>query len=386
MVARAQVLAIIATPVLGGPGKGLLQFARHASADTRVLLGNFSCRGQVSELCHRAREQGVAVELLHQRGPFDPRPLAQALQLVRKQGINIVQSHGYKSHLVARYVAARAGLPWLAFAHGWTDESRRARLYNRLEKWLLRQAPVAVAVSRPLHDTLAQLRGRRPTELVLNAVDPRELRRAHGGAALRARLQVRSGQIVIGVFGRLSREKGHTHLLTALTGLGTDAARFRLVVVGQGPERAALQARAEQLGVASQVSFEGYRDNMGDYFEAVDLLALPSLSEGTPNVVLEALALGRPVLATRTGGVGDLVLPGVNGWLVDPGDSAALAAVLRHLLQAPGELAEFGARAPGSLARWFMADARAARIEALYERLLRGPVQGRTHRADGGMA
>ncbi len=385
---RPRVLALIATPILGGPGKGLLQLARHLdSHHTELLLATFSYRGRRSELWRRAREQNTAIALLNQRFRIDPLPAIQALRLVEERGINLLQSHGYKSHLVAWWVAARTGLPWLAFAHGWTAESRKARLYNRIEQALLRRATLAVAVSRPLHETLTHLRGsRRPTELLLNAVDPQELRREAGGAALRARLGMAPQHLAIGCFGRLSREKGHVHLLQALAALGTTAARFKLVVVGDGPERAHLQTLSERLGLARCVHFEGYRENMGDYFDAVDMVVLPSISEGTPNVVLEALALGRPVLASRVGGIGDLIIPGVNGWLVTPGRSDELAATLQHIAAQPEDVAELGARAAGSLQACYQPAFRAQRLQELYCKLLAGLPAAHAGQTNGGMA
>lgn len=368
---RPRVLIMIATRVLGGPGKGLLQFIRNMPEDRMsCVLAGFTTNGTETEFARVARSRHIPVHLFRQRRRLDPGLIGQARTLLKARRCNIIQSHGYKTHIMALAVSRLCGVPWVAVAHGWTRENLRIRMLNRLDRLLLRYADVAIAVSPALHATLSAIRGPdRPTELILNAVDPEEIRGERGGEAVRAALGLTPASRVIGVFGRFSPEKGQRHAVDAFARVADRHPRAVLLLVGDGQDAPLLRRRVAHHHLEDRVIFCGYQTAPRDYFEACDLVMLPSLSEGLPNVVLEAMALGRPVLATDVGGVRLVIRHGDTGWIVSPGSSDALAEALHSLLDDGVDLSSFGRTARTSLYPGFAVETRVSRLVKIYEAL-----------------
>jgi glycosyltransferase involved in cell wall biosynthesis len=370
---KPKVLILIDTAITGGPGKGLFQLLKHAPAgEFEYVLCNFHYRKPRSkEFINEARSLGLNLHLLSQHFRFDPSPLWQAACLLRSTHCNLLQTHGYKGHLIALILAKILRVPWIAFEHGLTAEDWKIRIYQRAQLWALKYADMAVAVSPPLYRTVSSLRGaKRPTALILNAIDPQELKGTVGGKALRLQLGLPDDDIVLGVFGRLSPEKGHHLLLQAFSEVLRARPKAFLLIVGDGQERARLVRQAEELGIAPRVRFAGHQTGLRDYYEASNLMVLPSLSEGLPNVLLEAMSLGLPAVATNVGAVREVICDGQNGWIVPPGTAAGLAEVIKRVLSEPNTLAMVGERARQSLFPKFSAAARASSILELYQRVL----------------
>jgi glycosyltransferase involved in cell wall biosynthesis len=226
-------------------------------------------------------------------------------------------------------MAREAGRPLVAKVHG-SDVNVLARGWRaRAVAAALNGCQRVICVSQALRERLVELGVSADRLAVIpNGVDdtrfaPRER------TACRTALGLPPGGKVVLFVGNLVPVKGVEQLLAAMRGV--DAG---LVVVGDGPLRAELEALARSLGVDGRVRFAGARphDEVPQWLGACDLLCLPSWHEGCPNVVLEALACGRPVVGTRTGGVGEHVRDGENGFLVPPGDGAALSAALGRAL------------------------------------------------------
>jgi glycosyltransferase involved in cell wall biosynthesis len=212
--------------------------------------------------------------------------------------------------------------------------------------------------------------------LIENAIDTAQYLRRRTPAAARAALGLDPARMVVGAVGRLSPEKGFDTLIRAADRLLRGGADFDLLIVGEGPEKPRLQALIDELGRASRVRLLGHRSDMIDLFEAMDVFALSSLREGLPNVLLEAMALEVPVVATRVAGVPRLVADGESGLLVEPGDEARLAEALDRLLGDDGLRESLGRAARGVIERRFSFDVRMNKMRAVYDALL-GPARGR---------
>ena len=203
------------------------------------------------------------------------------------------------------------------------------RLVAPLNRLVWRDAAVIVANSAGLRD-LAQQSTKKPVEMVPNGVD---LQRFCPTAASR-----QNGALRVLFAGRLVRQKGADYLIRAVEQLIRNAqADIELVIVGDGPEEPALRQLTQQLSLTQRVHFAGWvgRDDMPGHYRSADLFVLPSFEEGMPNVVLEALACGLPVIATNIYGNRELVTHGHNGLLIPPGDSEALAQALLTLTREP---------------------------------------------------
>jgi glycosyltransferase involved in cell wall biosynthesis len=149
--------------------------------------------------------------------------------------------------------------------------------------------------------------------------------------AIRARLAIGEADFVFGYVGRLSEEKGLDHLLQAAGELRVEASTSRILLVGDGPRRQDLEEAARGRGILDRVHFAGFQRDTSGWYRAMDAFVLPSLTEGTPMALLEAMAQGLPVVGTSVGGVPAVVTHGENGLLVPPADAAALGGALTQL-------------------------------------------------------
>lgn len=367
---KPRVLISLATSCLGGPGKGLLQFLRSGGLDgcRPVVVDFVTATGPDSEYARTMRAAGVAVAGLNQRWRFDPGLLAQAEVVVRRENCQLLQSHGYKSHVLCAWLALRTGLPWIAFVHGWTAENLRMRGYRFLEMGVVGLATRVVAVSQGLGRRLPGFVRRKMT-VIPNAVDPGEAETGTGGDA-RARFGIADDAVVAGVVGRLSPEKGQLHFVRALDHVRRRIPRVAGLLVGDGQDLPRLRAEAARLGLADAIVFAGHVREMADVYRAMDLVVLPSESEGMPNVALEAMIFGKPVVATRVGGVPEVIVDGETGVVVPPGDPRALGEAMIRVLGDGEAAARLGRAGLRRALTQFDPKTRAERILGLYDEVL----------------
>ena len=228
-----------------------------------------------------------------------------------------------------------------------------------------------ITVSPLLFDVIKKRRGiKKDTSLVLNAVDKNEIAGGNGSLNIAEKLNISSDDFVIGVIGRLSKEKGQEFLLEAISLCKHECPDLKLLVVGDGPDREILSALSIKLNLENNVIFCGHQKDMKSFYKIINLLVLPSLSEGLPNVVLEAMSMGVPVLSTKVGGVGEIITDRENGWLVKPGDSKELANKIQNLYLNRNTLADYGKVAENSLEPKFCPKRRAEKILDTYFKLL----------------
>lgn len=368
-------LILVDTIDVGGTGKGVLQLARGLRGrGVDVTVANFRYRGRPSAFSAAAREAGLPFVELEQAYRLDVRCIAMLADAAAARGCNVLESHSFKAHLVAWRLRTRLGLPWVAHAHGWTSESRRVHLYNALERRLLRAPEHVCVVSPQLESDLLAAGRAGPVTVLRNGVEasPHPIP-PHERRAARATLGLGASARVFAVIGRLSHEKGVDLLVEAVARPALREVEVQVYVAGHGPERERLEALARRLGVDARLRFLGQVRDPRALMAASDALVLPSRSEGVPNVALEAVDAGVPVIATRVGTLPEIVLHGVTGWLVPPCDPAALAdALQRAAVLDPTELAATGLRARALVLPQFSAERRVTRALGIYEDLLGG--------------
>ncbi len=183
---------------------------------------------------------------------------------------------------------------------------------------------------------------------------------------------------VVGVVGRLEARKGHRHFIEAMARIVTCEPRAVGLVVGEGKEKSALQAQCDALGLGEAVRLAGYWPDLPEAFAALDVFVLPSLMEGHPLAILEAMAAGKPVVATDVGGNREAVEPGITGLLVPPADPGALAEGILSLLRDPARAAAFGEAGRRSLERRFSLAEAVRANEDIYRNRHQENVRGRT--------
>jgi glycosyltransferase involved in cell wall biosynthesis len=321
----------------GGPEKTILLGARLADpARTRVTVCYLrDARDDVFSIDERAKAQAVDYVEIVERHSLDTRSLGALTRLIASRGIDIVHSHDYKTNLLTWLAGRTTGVRTIATSHGWTGHSVRERyLYYPADKRLLARFPLVLAVSSEIrHELLAH--GARPDRVrtLLNGIDPAAFRRRREDEpAAKARFGFPSDAFVLGAVGRLEPQKRFDILLDAFADIARRDSRLRLLIAGEGSARHTLEAQIASLGLGGRCLLAGQQEDIVGVHHALDLFVQSSEYEGTPNVVLEAMALETPIVATDVGGTSELCEDGIHGLIVPSGDMPALAKAIETLI------------------------------------------------------
>jgi glycosyltransferase involved in cell wall biosynthesis len=220
------------------------------------------------------------------------------------------------------------------------------------------------------HDLARRLRQRlhiplRKIQVIHNGIALTPFERP-ADAALRASLSHESGRPIVLAVARLDKQKGHTFLLEA----AAMVPEAQFVLVGDGPERGALEAQVATLGLRDRVQFLGYRSDIPELLAACDLFVLPSLYEGLPLSILEAMAAGKPVIATAIGGTDEVIVPDCSGVLVPPADAPVLAAAIKTLLADPSLARRLALAGQARVAAMFSAAQMVRQVTQVYDEIL----------------
>jgi glycosyltransferase involved in cell wall biosynthesis len=259
-------------------------------------------------------------------------------------------------------------LPWVAYIHGWTNENMKVELYNWVDRTIVRFADRIIPVSRDLGKRL-QLRSYTGQKMVVihNAADPAGAYRS--GIDVRSSLKVARDEVLVGVVGRLSPEKGHRYFLEAIQLISRDFP-IKAVFIGDGQERDNLNAEIRKGALSERVMLAGFQADVSPFYQACDIIALPSLTEGLPNAALEAMAFGRPVVASDVGGIPEVVVDGETGLLVPSCNPEALAAALVRLAGDRSQMRQFGMAGKQRVEQDFNPQERVKKVADIYRQVL----------------
>ena len=357
----------------GGPEKTILLGAAQAGPGVSVTVCYVrDARDPVFGIDRRALAAGVDYVEVRERHSLDPSVWRPLRDMVRTRAIDVVHAHEYKTDVLAWLLSHSTGAAPLATAHGWTGHTRRERLvYYPADKRVLARFPVVVAVSSEIKANLVA-GGCRPerVRVLLNGIDHRAFRRDRAlERDARARLEIQPGQVAIGAVGRLEPQKRFDLLIAAFTEIVKTHSSARLLIAGDGSLRAQLQAQIDALQLGSTCRLLGQVDDVPALHHALDVFVQSSMYEGTPNAVLEAMALETPVIATDVGGTAELVAHGREGLIVPSGDSAALVAALQHVLSDPSAARARAAAARRRVETDLSFESRLRALESIYREL-----------------
>ncbi len=322
------------------------------------------------ELAEEAEKHGVETEIFPCRGRIDPSMIFALRRFLKERSVRILHCHGYKSNLYGLLASIGTPTRLVTTCHNWTDADWKLAVYAWLDRRVMRRFEVVVSVSEPLTAQLERqgIAGSRIVTIA-NGVSVERFAAAGETARLRSELGLEPGHRAIAVIGRLSPEKGQTVFLDAVAKIHGDVPEARFLLVGAGPSREELAARAEALGIASKVVFCGNRGDIERVYALAEIVVIPSLTEGLPVVLLEAMAARTPVVATRVGAIPEVVEHGQSAMLVEPDDADSLATGMRKVLDDEGlreGMAEAGSR---RVRKAYSSRAMAKRYEEVYERL-----------------
>jgi glycosyltransferase involved in cell wall biosynthesis len=382
-----KVLRVIARLNMGGPALHVAYLTaglRERAYETTLVAGTLA-RGEDS-MAFVARGLGVEIVTIPELGrEISPlRDLIATLRLarlIRRQRPQILHTHTAKAGTVGRLAARLAGSarpPIVVHTfHGHVLRGYfgpvRSRLFRWLERWLAHDTTALIAVSPQVRDDLVAL-GVAPPEkfaVIRLGIELEErVAGADGRADTRRYLGIAPNRFTVGWIGRMTAIKNTEDVLSAFKALRARGVEATLCMVGDGPDRPALERRAHELGIMRDTVFLGYQEEVAPLYAAFDALVLPSSNEGTPVSVIEALAARTPVVATRVGGVPDVVREGDDGFLVDPGDTDALAERLARLATDPQLRERMGDAARNRVLSRYAVDRLVDDVDRLYRSLL----------------
>src|SRR5205085_3676448 len=343
---KLKLISLVEATTMNAVARIVIEFLRTA----RELKGEVAMDGSVvtfargavqnnpNEFGRTFLDAGIEVVTVPERHRFDLSVIAGLSVLFDDlEQPDIIVSHSVKSHFLMWRSQLWKKYPWVAFHHGYTTTDLKMLAYNRLDRLSLPKADRVATVCHAFARELAKST-KIPEERIFvqhNAIRPQpkpsdaevsELKRTVGMAE--------HDRLIISI-GRLSKEKAHGVLIEAfrlLRATNPDLS-CRLVIVGDGPERANLETAARASGQNDRITFAGQVSNVVPFYAAGDVFVLPSLSEGSPNVLLEAMAAEVPIVATAVGGVTEIVSNEESSLLVPPKNPPALAAAIDRLLQ-----------------------------------------------------
>lgn len=344
-----KIVSLIEANTVNAVAKGAIEYLRTSrqiaepSRGVPIVEGSFITYNRrldrteaPNEFVLACRAAEIEVDVIPERRRFDLSIIPKLRTLIEQRQPDLIVTHSVKSHLVMWRSGLAKQYPWLAFHHGYTTTDRKMRIYNRLDRWTLPKADQILTVCHAFADQLSEIT-HIPVERILvqhNAIRPRPAPPALDVEALRERFGIAGDESVILSIGRLSREKAQGDLIAAFNQLCEQyqALNCKLVIVGDGPERAQLELAAQTSPAANRIVFAGCTNDVQPFYSLASLFALPSRSEGSPNVLLEAMAAGVPVVAAEVGGVPEIVVNEDSALLVDARNPSSLAAAIARVL------------------------------------------------------
>lgn len=321
----------------------------------------------------RMKERGVETHLVHLAPLFNPIALWRLTRLLVRERVTILQTHGARANFFGRIAGRAAGVPVIiSTVHNSLKDYEvsplKRWLYVRLLRLTLPLVHRIICVSEANRRDLIEEcpAAEATTQTIYNGVDLSVFSSQPNHRNVRQGLGTIQGPVLVTI-ARLTEQKGHRYLLQALPGLRETWPQLCCVFVGEGELQSALRCMATDLGVEQACQFVGAREDIPEILAAADLFVLPSLSEGFPFVLLEALAMGCPVVASRVNGVPELIGDRKTGLLVPPRDPQALARAIRDMLSDPTAALRMGAEGRALVRERFTVDRMVASTTAIFD-------------------
>ena len=322
------------------------------------------------QIAEEFRRNGIEAVTFRCRGKFDLKTVWYLRRFIQKRKINIIHSHGYKSNLYSFFASRGLSTSMVTTCHNWLGSSAKMKFYARLDKSFLKKFDKVIAVS----DTVKReiLYSNIPPHKVItisNGIDINRFGRNVYGDSIRKEFGIDRDFKVIGTVGRLSEEKGHGFLLAAAEKIQQQCPKVAFLIVGDGPLMDDLRKKPDK----SRVIFTGIRNDTPQIYSAMDIFVLPSLTEGLPMVLLEAMASKKPVVATKVGDVPRVLKDGETGLLIEPGSTGELADAILYLIQNEQKGKEIAERGYERVKAEFSSKIMAQRYVEVYNEVLGVP-------------
>ena len=357
---RINLLHLITSLNIGGTEKYLLTIAKRQKTRYNLFVGFLKERGKMAD--ELEREQ-IPVYYLGNPG--------RLYRFLRKENIHLLHTHLYRANILGRPIGRAAKVPiilssqqsidgWKRFYHFWLDG------------WTSRFARYIIANSQAARKVLINREriSKRKIRVIYSTIEASTLSFQANRAKVKKNIGLKDNTIIIGCIARLHPEKGVQYIPAIGQKLKRRIPHRKLLIIGDGPLRKRLENQIADLGLSENILFLGWREDVGDLLSIMDVFFLPSQEESFPRAVLEALTMGRPVVATDVGGVGEIIQDRIHGLLVPPRNPDALAQAILRMLENRKEAREMASRGRRRVETHFPLNRMLKKTEGLYRDLI----------------
>jgi glycosyltransferase involved in cell wall biosynthesis len=370
----------------GGPEKTILnspRFLRRLGYESQLAYLHPPGDPGFTAIQNRGRALGAEVISVPDRGPLDLTVVWNLARLCRRLKVAVWHGHDYKSNLLGLLIRPFWRMKLVTTLHGWTNLSGRTPLYVRVDKRCLKQYRAAICVSEDLVEDCLKLQVRADRcYLIHNAIDTDDYCRTMPVPEAKRLIGAPADEFLVAAVGRLSAEKGFDLLIRAVANLRRSGRPVGLWIAGDGQEQASLAQLIAELNAGGYVRLLGHVADPRGLYQAADAFALSSIREGLPNVLLEAMALQTPVVATRVAGVPKLITDGHDGLLIAPGDEAALGGAFCRLLDDAHLRDRLGKAGRATIEARYSFARRMEKVVRVYDEVLGRPAQAFAERGE----
>ncbi len=368
MIKRCRIVYLITDLDVGGAENSLYQLVTHL--DTKKfspIVYSLSCEGKIAD---KLRNKGIEVVCLGAKNKFDITVFFKLIKLLNRQKPHILHTYLFHANFLGRIAGRIAGVPIIISSVRTMEKQKWHHVYlDMLTCWMVDKE---VCVSKDVEGFVRKYAKVPAHKLITiyNGIDFKDISIAKNIEDKKKELSINQFNPIIGTVGHLTVAKGVVYLLKAFQLVLEDFPNACLLVVGDGPQEKELKKSALELNIVPSVKFLGFREDAIDIMNVMDVFVLPSLWEGMPNVVLEAYALGKPVVSTRVGGTEEIIKDGETGFLVSPKDWRNLAKCIKSLIKDTEMKERFGFKGKEFVSKNFSLEKMVKATEKLYEKLI----------------
>jgi glycosyltransferase involved in cell wall biosynthesis len=366
-VSLPKVLHLRSSAGLLGAEKVIIEIAKHSkNYGYDSVIGIFKDNNKTTpELVSAAENAGLQTVIFPCNGRFDLKCARRINAFITANSIDLLHCHGYKEDFYA--LASKTHIPKLATNHLWKTTSQILRLYRLLDIFILRAFDQVVGVSDEIINEMKKLGIKKPVK-VQNGIDIVNFNVDPKANDLASKLGLNSEEIVFCMVSSLTREKNHAVAINALSNLKQTGSQ--LLIVGDGPLLKDLEELAARLNINEKVIFAGRRENIREILSIADIFLLPSLKEGLPMALLEAMACGKAAIVSRVGENANVITDRVNGIIVESCETSSLADAMRTLIEQKHLIKQFGQQARKTVESKFSSQIMTRNYCNLYDQLL----------------
>jgi glycosyltransferase involved in cell wall biosynthesis len=322
------------------------------------------------ELALEAKKNNIRVKIFPCRYKFDFHTIKIIKSFLKKNNVDILHTHGYKSNLYGLFGSTRKSVK-VATNHMWIRSNLRSRIYCMLDSALIRFFDKIIAVSDPIkQDMLKKGIISDKIAVIYNGIDADRFNKIFDNEKLKTHFNIPIKSKVVGTVGSLIIEKGHTYFIEAANKVLKTYPDTRFLIVGDGRCRKELENKVYKLGLEKNIIFAGLRDDMPEMYSLMDVFVLPSLIEGMPMALLEAMASSKPVIASNVGSISKAVKNNNTGLLVSPGDVEDLAKTILFIISHEDAARTIGRNGLKKVRNTFLSEHMCKSYIAIYKKLL----------------